>query len=316
MKFLAMDFGGTFVKHCIMDEDAMMSEKGEIPAPLSSTEAWVKVVSDLYNKYKGQVDGVAISMPGVLDSEKGIAHSGGAYGQVVQGKNIYELLKPYVDVPVCIENDAKSAILAEQWHGALQDVQNGCACIIGSGLGGGIIMDGKVRKGGHFASGEISALLTKAGDYGANSWAAMNSSTSALLVMVANAKNMPLSDFEVSGFMGGSDEPGKKKIGGREVIQWVEDGDEITTAVYNQWIKNLVLVLFNMKMMCDPEKVVVGGGISRNPKVIRDLKAEWAKACDNLKAYGMPTAELDVCKFTADANMVGAVYSWVLMYKH
>lgn len=315
MKFLALDFGGTFVKHCIMDEEANMEEKGQIPAPLNSTEEWVKLVADLYAKFKGTVDGVAISMPGVMDSENGIAVSGGAYGNTTAGKNIYELLKPYVDVPVCIENDAKSAILAEQWHGSLQGVNTACACIIGSGLGGGIIMDGKVQKGEHFGSGEISMLLTKPGKYkDMDAWAAMGASTSALLMMVANAKGMPLSDFEISGFAGG-EQTDKKRIGGVEVIEWVKEGDEVTTAVYQQWIKNLIMVLFNMKMMIDPEKVVVGGGISRNPKVMEDLKAEWQVAMDILEHYGMPTAKLDVCKFTSDANMVGAVYSWVLMYK-
>lgn len=316
MKFLALDFGGTFVKHCLLDEDLNITEKNEVPAPLSSTDEWIKVIVDLYNKYKNDIDGIAISMPGVLDTDKGIAHSGGAYGKTVQGKNIYELLKPYIDIPVCIENDAKSAILAEQWQGSLKGVNTACACIIGSGLGGGIIMDGKIQKGEHFASGEISALLTIPGDYSPNSWAAFSSSTSGLLMMVAKAKGMDIKDFEISGFMGGSEDSTKKKIGGREVIQWVEDGDEVTTEVYKKWIKNLTSVLFNMKMMIDPQKIVVGGGISRNPRVINDLKEEWNNVCQFLTSMGIPTAELDVCKFTSDANLVGAVYSWILKYKH
>lgn len=316
MKFLAMDFGGTFVKHCIMDEEANMSERGEYPAPLESTQLWVQTTVDLYNKYKGQVDGLAISLPGVMDSETGFAHSGGAYMKTTQGHNIYELLKDKIDVPVSIENDAKSAILAEAWKGSLQGVKTGCACIVGSGLGGGIIMDGKLQKGEHFASGEISGLLTTPGDYTINGCAAFSAGTSALLMMVAAAKNMPVSDFEVSGFMAEGDDENKKKIGGKEVIQWVEDGDEVTKGVYEQWIKNLVSVLFNMKMMIDPQKIVVGGGISRNPRFIKDLKEEWHRSESMLDMFGIPHAEVDVCTFTSDANMVGAVYRWILMYKH
>ena len=71
MKFLAMDFGGTFVKHCLMDEDAVITERGEIPAPLDSSDHFVQVIADLNEKYKGEIDGIAISMPGVIDSSTG-----------------------------------------------------------------------------------------------------------------------------------------------------------------------------------------------------------------------------------------------------
>lgn len=315
MKFLAMDFGGTFVKYCLMDEEANMSEHGQYPAPLSSVEEWVNSTVDLYNKFKGEVEGVAISMPGVLDTESGYLYSAGAYTPTMKDKNIYELLKDKIDVPVSIENDAKSAILAEAWKGSLKNVKTGCACIVGSGLGGGIIMDGKLQKGEHFAAGEISGLIVEPGNYSLEGCAAFKAGASALLIQVAAAKNMPVSDFEVSGFMAEIDDNKKKKIGGREVIQWVEDGDEVTKGVYEDWIKNLVMVLFNMKMMIDPEKIVIGGGISRNPKFMEDVLKEWENSNKFMDMFGMPHTKIEPCKYTSDANLVGAVYAWILLNK-
>lgn len=315
MKFLAMDFGGTFVKYCLMDEDANMSENGQYPAPLSSEEEWVDSTVTLYEKYKGQVDGVAISLPGVVDCESGYLYSAGAYTGTMKNKNVYDLLKDKIDVPVSIENDAKSAILAEAWKGSLDGVKTGCACIVGSGLGGGIIMDGKLQKGEHFAAGEISGLIVEAGNYSLEGCAAFAAGASALLMNVAKAKNMPVSDFEVSGFMAEQDDTNKKKIGGREVIQWVEDGDEVTKSVYDKWIQNLVMVLFNMKMMIDPEKIVIGGGISRNPKFMTDVQNEWDKSNSFTDMFGMPHTKIEPCKFTSDANLVGAAYAWILLHQ-
>lgn len=313
MKMLALDFGGTFVKHGIVDDDANVTEKGEIPAPRDTCEHFVQVITDLYEKYRGKVDGIAISMPGVINSETGYLHSAGAYTEIMKDKNLFDLLKEKVDVPVAVENDGKSAVLAEAWKGSLEGVSDAAAVIVGSGLGGGIIMDGKLRKGAHFASGEISGLLAKPGIYGFDNFVAGISSTTGLLMMTAAAKGINPGQFEISGFAGNFErDPNQPVYGGKDVLQWVTDGDPVTCNVFNQWIKNLVMVIFNLKMTLDPEKIVVGGGISRNPVFVEALKKEYDTACAGLKMFGMPTAELDVCRFTSDANLIGAVYNWKL----
>lgn len=316
MKFLAMDFGGTFVKHCLLDENAAITERGEIPAPLDSSDHFVQVITDLYAKYKGEVDGIAISMPGVLDSSTGHLFSAGAYTQAMGGRNLFELLKDKVDVPVSVENDAKAAILAEAWKGSLEGVTDGACIIIGSGLGGGIIMDGKLRKGAHFASGEISGLFVTAGRYDFGNLAATGASTSALLAMVAAAKGMTPRQFEVSEFMtvGAPDpDPDLPIYSGKDVFGWIDEGDPVTCEVYQKWLANLVWVIINMKMMLDPEKIVLGGGVSRNPRLLKDVREEYHKFDPVMNGFGMPETQIDICKYSADANMVGAVYNWKLL---
>ena len=317
MKLLALDFGGTFVKYGLVDEDANVTGKGEVPAPLDHLNSFLNVVTDLYEQFKDEVKGIAISMPGVIDSEKGYAFSGGAYTAIVKDKNILELLKDRVPVPCSVENDGKSAVLAEAWKGALEGVSDGAAVIVGSGLGGGIIMDGKLRKGAHFASGEISGLLMKSGYYGMENFSAGVSATTGLLLMVAGARHMNPAQFEVSGFMsqGAEPDPDLPIYSGKDVLQWVADGEPVTCAVFDQWIKNLTMVVYNLKMTLDPEKIVIGGGISRNPLFMEALKKEYAVACEGLKMFGMPETELVPCRFTSDANLIGAVYNWKLQHE-
>ncbi len=313
MKYLALDFGGTFVKHCLMDDDANITERGEIPAPLESSDAFVKVITDLYEQYKGKVDGVAISMPGVIDTKTGYLYSAGAYTAAMGRKNLFELLKGKVDVPVSVENDGKSAILAEAWKGTLQGVKDAAAVIIGSGLGGGIIMDGKLRKGTHFSSGEISGCLCEPGKYGFDNLAATNGATSALLTMVAYAKGMRPAQFGVTGFMTKEEpDPNLPIYSGKDVFRWINEGDPVTCGVYEKWLGNLVQVIINLKMILDPEKIVIGGGISRDPRLIVDIQKEYEKFAPIMNGFGMPETKLEVCKFASDANMVGAVYNWLL----
>lgn len=318
MKFLAMDFGGTFVKHCLMDEDAGIAERGEIPAPLGSSDQFVQVIVDLYEKYKGEIDGIAISMPGVIDSSTGHLYSAGAYTKAMGGKNLFELLEGKVDVQVAVENDAKAAVLAEKWKGSLKDSTDAAAIILGSGLGGGIIMDGKLRKGGHFASGEISGLFVTPGRYDFGNLAAGGASTSGLLSMVAAAKGMTPKQFEVSEFatVGAPDpDPNLPIYSGRDVFQWIDEGDPVTCEVYQKWLANLVWVIINMKMMLDPEKIVLGGGVSRNPRLLGDVRAEFEKFSPVMNAFGMPQTVIETCQYSADANLVGAVYNWLLLNK-
>ena len=315
-QYLAMDFGGTFVKYALMDDTAAILHRGQVKAPLESTEAVVRTAGELFARWRDQVSGVAISMPGVLDSDSGYAYSAGAYNRVLKGMNIFELLKPVITVPMALENDAKAAVLAEAWKGALQDVRCGAAVILGSGVGGGIIMDGKLQKGGHFAAGELSGLLMQAGGYDRRTMSGYTSSTSSLLRMVAEARGMRPAQFEISGFMNDEEpDPSLPSYTGIDVFRWIDEGEPQTLQAYRQWLRNIVMVIFNLKMIVDPEKIVIGGGVSRNPRLLRDLQEEYDKAAEMVEPFGMPHAELALCHYTSDANLVGALYNWKLHYE-
>lgn len=314
MRLLTFDYGGTFIKYGITDENAVITKTGTVPAPLGSVQEYYDTTRKIYEQFAEDIDGVAISMPGVINSEAGYAASAGAYTAILGGKNIPELLD-FIDKPVSVENDGKAAILAELWKGSLQGIENAAACIIGSGLGGAIVMDGKLRKGGHFASGEISGIMMKPGNYDMSNCAAAAAGMSSFLMQVAAAKNMDPADFEVSSF--NTDikvDANKKRIGGKEVFEWIENEDPETLAVYDRWLDNLTLVLFNMKMTLDPEKIVIGGGVSKNPRFIHDLKEKFRDACAMLEAFGIPLCDIDVCHFSSEANMIGAAYNWLLHY--
>ena len=245
-------------------------------------------------------------MPGVIDADTGDIIVVDAYKDM-SGVNLFAFMKEVVDVPVSVENDAKAAILAEAWKGALENISTAACVILGSGIGGGIIMDHKLQKGSRFAAGEISNMMVTPGVYRHENIIAYDSGMSGFLKTVAKARNMDPEQFEIAG--NASDK--EKRISGKEVFEWIEAGQKETVKAYEEWLQRLGWLLFNLKMVLDPEVIVIGGGVSRNARFIRDLKQEYEKIASVLAA-NMPKTEITVCQFESDANLIGAVYNWKL----
>ncbi len=315
-RLLALDFGGTFVKCSLIDREGVIHERTELPAPLESRKAFVEVIESLYKQYADAVDGIAVSIAGIVDSEAKTLITAGAYTPILGGKNLCDLLG-HLDVRISVESDAKAAILAESWKGKLQGVKNGAALIIGSGLGGGIIIDGKLYKGEHFSSGEFGVIPAEIGTYDSTMTMAHKAGMTAFLKKVAQAKGLHPAQFEIAGLKGHTEaNPNLPIYSGRDVFQWLEEGDEVTWRVYQEWLAALVHVIYTMKLILDPEKIVIGGGVSRNPRLLSDLKKEYEKTRLMTKAHAVLKVELDVCKYSADANMLGAAYHWMQSFEN
>lgn len=310
MELLALDFGGKFVKYCLIDENLEISERGEFPAPLESADDFVQVIRNLYYEYD-EVDGIAISMPGVIDADTGYLYSAGVYTPVIGKTNLFDKLGS-IGVPVSVENDAKASVMAESYYGSLQGVRDAACIIIGRALGGGIVIDGRIRKGSHFASGEISAMLRTPGIYERSNLAARGASQSALLIRVAAAKGMSPAQFNVSShIMKGEIDPNLPVYSLDDVFKWIDEGDQETCAAYAEWLKNLVQVIINLKMTIDPEKIVLGGKITNYPRLLQDVQAEYDKSLPVMNYFGFPETQLGICTYTADAHLVGAVANWM-----
>ena len=312
MNYLAFDFGGTFVKGALIKDDVIL-ERWKDKAPLASVEQFSNYIMECYNRYSGKAEGIAISMPGIIDVKSGYALKAGSYKALAK-TNIYDLLK---DIPVktAVENDGKAATLAELYAGNLKGVQTGAVITIGTGLGGGIVQEGKLQRGSHYAAGELTGFLLEPGNYSMAGSAALNCGMTAFLLKVAEARNMDPAEFEVSDNFVSGHKTVEKKYGGREVLQWVEQNDETVKKVYHEWLEKLVMIILNLQIILDTEVILIGGGISQNQMFIDDLQAEYRKACEGLSIYRRFNSRVEACKFREDANLLGAVYNFKSLYE-
>jgi predicted NBD/HSP70 family sugar kinase len=298
MKYLVIDIGGTAIKYALMNEKAEFLDKGHVSTPQDTIENFTETIGVIYDRYKGEIEGMALSMPGRIDSDRGYAHSGGAL-LYNYDKDIAAILHERCPVPITIENDGKCAALAEAWIGSLSDCSDGIVVVLGTGVGGGIIKDKKLHRGRHFTAGEFSFILTNdysEGDEFSGIWAGQAGSRG-LLTPVSKAKNIPLSELD-----------------GRKVFKMANDGDEVVLGILDEFCRKLVIQLFNLQYIYDPEKIAIGGGISFQDILMEYIQKNVVKLAGSLK-YNIVMPEIVRCKFMNDSNLIGALHHYLSRYR-
>lgn len=290
MNYLAIDVGGTFTKYAIITEECQMIQKNKIPTVMESREDFIASLVRIYKKYEGQVDGIALSMPGIIDSETGFMYTGGNLA-CITNLNIVEILESRCNVHVTVENDAKCAALAEVWKGALMDVSDAIVVVCGTGVGGAVIHDRKVLKGIHNMAGEFSYIMTDAEpEYTLDNSLAGNTGIKCMMKFVSKHTGIPAEELD-----------------GEKAFSMANCGDEKAIAGIREYVKHLAIQINNYQFIFDPEKIVVGGGISVQPLFLQMIKEELKKI-NAVYPWDLPIADVEVCKFFNDANLIGAVY--------
>ncbi len=295
MKLMVYDVGGTEIKYSLMDEDLNVYDSGFTETPMDSFEHFAQVICDLYEPHREECEGIAMSLPGFIDVKKGRCNGGGAlfYNH---GTDVGPLLSEKCGCKVVLENDGKAAAKAEYYKGSLKGCSNAAVFVIGTAVGGGLIIDGKVIKGRHFTAGEFSFLLTNADAFDDfNSYMGTECSTRGLLNMYAQEKEL--------------EEP----INGREFFALLDE-DPIAQKVLDEFALKVAKQIYNLYWLLDLEKVAIGGGISRQPILIDRINEqfEWLRVNSPVRKY-LPVIEINIvqAKFGNEANQIGAFMTFV-----
>ena len=300
-KYLTIDVGGTNIKYAIMDENAEIKEKGEVPTPYEGLEKFIEVIKEIYYQYADEgVEAIAMSAPGKIDASNGYFYTSGSL-RYIDGVNLKERLHEIIPVDFAVENDAKAAAAAELWKGSMKCVKNGTVIVLGTGIGGAIIIDGKVYRGSTFAAGEYSGLPThwEGPKYNAKSmWAKLNG----VGVMVANYANKIGADPDT--------------LNGRILFKDANEGKQEALDVIDEYCQSLVSGIVALQFVLDVERVAIGGGISKQP-LLMDSIQKYLKThiSDEMSWIPATVPEVVTCEFGNDANMIGALYHYLYEIK-
>ncbi|GKU24268.1 ROK family protein [Clostridium folliculivorans] len=290
MEILVIDVGGTAIKYALMNDSAQFIEKGSLPTPKDSIEHFVDVIGSIYDKYKDKISGIAMSMPGRIDSERGYLYTGGAL-EYNCNKNIVSIIEKRCPVRITVENDGKCAALAEAWRGNLSDCNDGIVVILGTGIGGGIIKDKKLHKGKQFVAGEFSFIIAdndgKKKDF--SRFLGAQSGVPRLCKLVAEAKK--LNEEEVDGY---------------KVFEYANNGDKKVLEILDDYCFKLAVQLHNLQHIYDPEKIAIGGGISKQDILFEYIQKNIDWIADSLP-YIMAKPQVVRCRFNNDSNLIGAL---------
>lgn len=297
-QYLVYDIGGTFIKYALMNEESVMLEQGKVPSPLESMDALMDALTGVAEKYRGQFEGVAVSMPGRIDTEKGIAYTGGAF-RFIRDAEIGRMLEEKLGVHATIGNDAKCAANAEAWNGALSDVSNGCVIVLGTGTGGAIMLDHKIWMGTTGGAGELSHLITNfdafstcGGDMrkiSASIWAGHTSATG-LIVKYAVRKGV-----------------NPAEIDGIKLFEAYDAGDEDAKAALEEFGRITAAGIYTIQSVLDLERYAIGGGISARPEVTDIIREKVESVFTQFPGVPFLKPEIVTCRYGNDANLIGAL---------
>ena len=287
MAILAFDIGGSSVKHGVWVEDRLV-QTGWFKTP----KTWEEMKTQLIEvKEKAEqnylLEGAAFSAPGAVNQQAKQIEGISAV-MYLHYFPIYHELEEALALPVSVENDANCAGLAEVWKGSARDNHNVIFVVIGTGIGGAVIVDKKVHHGAHLYGGEFGYMLL-------NERQTFSELATAVSMSRRYADRKGLSH---------------DAIDGKRVFELAGAGDPVAMEEVDTFYFYLAMGLYNIAYAFDPEKIIIGGGVSNLAGLIDRLKIEFAKLLDRID-YNTFRPELDLCTFRNDANLIGAVYHFL-----
>ena len=296
-KYLTIDVGGTNIKYAVMTEELEILDKGEVPTPYAGGLAeFEDTIAALYDRFSDMpVKAVCMSAPGKIDSVTGYFYTSGAL-KYISGVNLKDELKERIPVPFCVENDAKAAALAELWKGSMKGYDSGSVITLGTGIGGSVILNGKLVRGNTFAAGEFSGISSRWDQkYDRHvTWAGV-SSTTGLVGRYAERIGKEVSE-----------------VNGRVFFEAANSGDETALEVLEEFCDTVVTGIVSLQLILDVQRFAFGGGISKQPLLMETIQRRLDELFDEIGAK-LPATKPEVvaCAFGNDANMIGALYHYL-----
>lgn len=313
MYYIGVDLGGTNIAAGIVDENNQIICRGSVPTGrLRPFEDIMKDIADLCKKLiadagitETEVSSIGIGSPGTVDTEKVVAlHTSNipSFTNVAVGD---ELKKYFPDKEIYIENDANAAAYGEMIAGAAAGEQDVLMITLGTGVGGGLIIDGKVYDGFNHAGGEVGHMVIVAdgvpctcGRRGC--WEAYASVTALRRETAEMLRDYP--DSVIHDMISGN----THKISGRTAFEAMRTGDEAGKKIVDQYTRYIAIGVTNLINIFQPKKLVVGGGISKEGETLLAPVRKLVEACVYSKDTGVPATDIVAAQLGNDAGIIGA----------
>lgn len=306
--YIGIDLGGTNIAvGAVSDDGKILSQKS---CPTDSARGYAAVIRDMAKLAEGaaadagfaknEIKGIGIGCPGTVDNKSGLI----VYACNVDMKNVPaadEMHKYFPNVPVVLENDANAAALAE-YSVSGNGADSFIAVTLGTGVGGGIILNGKIYHGFNGVGGEIGhftlvhdGIECACGKRGC--WETY-ASVSALVHQTEDAIAA-----QPSGLMAKIAEK-DGKVNGKTAFTAAKQGDKAAQDVVEKYLTYVADGITSIVNIFQPEKLVIGGGISREGEYLLAPIREFLRKYDYNKY--LTKTELGIASLFNDAGIIGA----------
>ena len=266
MVIATVDIGGTGIKFAAMSKEGEILEKKDLATPdnLGDLLAWLDSCLS-----KRAYQGIAMSVP------------------YIHGFSWYDKLASY-GLPIHLENDANCVGLSELL--AHPELENAACVVVGTGIGGAMILNGRLHRGKHHLGGDFGYMLLSEPAETLGNWSLLASTGSLVRSVQAST--------------------GSQDWNGKKIYEAAAAGDETCQAAIEQMNRNLAKGLLNIQYLFDPDVISLGGSISQNPDFIQGVRSAIASYVDRYEEYSV-VPEILACTYQGEANLYGALVNWL-----
>lgn len=291
---LSADIGGTSVKLGLVDRTGALNAKAEAPVHFDSYQTpIIDTVIRAAGKFLAQhpcvLEGIGVSATGQIDSRSGIIV--GTNGKIAnyEGTNVKARMQDAFHVRTAVLNDANAALLGECFLGGAKEAQNVVMLTLGTGVGGGVLVESRLLTGHAGIAGEMGHFTLhqngtpcacgKRGCY-------ENYASTTALLRSAEATT------------------GETDLNGRIVFERAAAGDAVLCSVLDRWLDDVAAGITGLVHIFNPELVLIGGGVSRQEDLLlRPLRQRVLKGCMPRFAENL---RVERAVLGNDAGLIGA----------
>ena len=295
MYYICVDIGGTSIKYGVLSEKGEIFIDGTVSAKVTEKENFIlsdvkKLIRNILDEYRNyEIEGICVSTAGVVNPEKGeIAYAGPTIPKYT-GTKIKEELEKEFSISCEVENDVNCAGLGEYWKGAGKGSKSMVCLTIGTGIGGSVILDGKLLNGIGYTAGEIGYMDVN-GSY------IQNIASSKYLVEKVQKEKV-----EKEGIT--------DAITGVDIFELAKKGDEICIAGINEIISNLAVGVRNIIYLLNPEVIVIGGGITAQKEYLEEKIRKEVN--DGMISDMFRKTRIELAQQGNQAGLLGALYNFL-----
>lgn len=301
-KAIGIDLGGTNIKGALVDDQGQIILRRAIPTaaeegPRAVIERIRQLITELAaGQNPSEVEGIGVGIPGQPEAETGLV----LYAPNLKWQNVPlgQELRRYFDYPVYMDNDANAAALGEFLYGAGQGSHNMVAVTIGTGIGAGIIIEGKLYRGSAWSAGELGHTVVLPGGPPCscgNQGCLETLTAGPALLRLAGDKIKQGQSTALAGY---------NSLEARDIFWEAQTGDKAASEIISEMAYYLGIGIANIINILNPDRVVVGGGVAQAGDILFKPLKEWI----NKQALPIPakTTQIVPALLGNDAGSIGA----------
>ncbi|ANB60310.1 ROK family glucokinase [Anoxybacteroides amylolyticum] len=305
---VGVDLGGTTIKMAFVSVYGELIDKWEIPTNLNEQGKYI--VTDIaksidqkleeHGQPKEKLIGIGMGAPGPVDGDTGVIYEAVNLGW--KNYPLKNILEVETSLPAAVDNDANIAAIGEMWKGAGSGAKNLICVTLGTGVGGGVIANGQIVRGANGAAGEIghiTSVPTGGAPCNCGKTGCLETIASATGIVRLAKEKLITSNMDSSLRNLGT-------ITAKDVLDAAKENDRLALEVTEHVFFHLGLALANAANVVNPEKIVIGGGVSKAGEWLAEQVTRYFQQFAFPRVF--KSASIVIATLGNDAGVIGGAW--------